>query len=380
MSINYELRTTNHELKNNKATILITALWIVAILTVFAVSVGRRSVISLKLTSYNVDRLKAYFIARSGILRVLAEKNLEYKLARSHTIDTLSQSWANNKELFYCHRVGDGDYTIGYEYPEREISQKANPTIYGLMDEQSKININHCPKETIANLIESFAVDRDEAEQIAAAIVDWRDEDSNVTSAENSNFYGAEDSYYMGLSPSYHCKNLPFDIIYELLLVKGVTRETFDKIKDYITIYGTGKVNINTAGERVLNALFGPAFPDLGSKIVRYRQGNDETIGTRDDRWFCYGPYVIERGEEGLVEIKDLQEAEWYDNIYGITTDEYNRIRELIAGGNPQLCVSSKAYRVTASAEVRNVKADIEAVYSFEKEDKPPEVKFWYQQ
>lgn len=367
-------------MRNNKATILIAALWIIAILTVFAVSVGRRSAVSLKLTSYNVDRLKAYFIARAGILRVLAEKNLEYKLDRSHTIDALSQSWSNNEDLFDGHRFGDGDYTISYEYPEIEVSEEENPTIYGLMDEQSRININYCSKETIANLIESFDIDRDEAEQIAAAIVDWGDEDDDVTSSKDANFHGAEDSYYMGLSPPYHCKNLPFDIIYELLLVKGFTREVFDKIKDYLTVYGDGKVNINTAGERVLNALFGPAFPNLGSKIVRYRQGNDETIGTRDDRWFCFGPYVIERGEEGLVEIKDLQEPEWYANIYGITTEEYNRIRNLITGENPQLLVSSKAYRAIVSAKVRKVKANIEVVYSFEREDKPPKVKFWYQQ
>ena len=376
--MNYELRTTNYEL-NNKAIILITALWIIAILAIFAVSVGRRSAISLKLTSYNTDRLKASFLARAGILRGLTEKSLEYKTAGSAAIDALSQSWANNKELFESRKFGDGDYTLSYLYPERERSPEANPVLYGLMDEQSRININYCSKETMANLLESFDVDNDEAEEIAAAIVDWRDEDNDLTASENGVFYGAEDAYYMGLEPSYHCKNLPFDIIYELFLVRGITREVFEKIKDHITVYGEGRVNINTAGERVLNALCTEAFPNLGSKIARYRQGNDETIGTRDDRWFCFGPYVIERGQEGLVEIKNLQDAQWYANIYSIATEEYNRIKELMVGEEPQFCVSSKAYRAMASANVKKVKVNIETVYSFEEEDEPPKVKFWYQ-
>lgn len=364
---------------NRKGTILISALWIVAILTVFAVSIGRQSSISLKLTSYNVDKLKAYFIARAGILRALAEKNLEYKLGLTTEIDSLSQDWANNKELFDNHKFGSGSYTVGYEYPALEGEEKAL-MLYGLMDEESKININTASEETMANLITSFKVDRDDAEEMAAAIADWRDEDSEVTLLERGSFFGAEDEYYQGLKPSYHCKNLRFDTIYELILVRSITPEILNNIKPYITVYGEGGVNINTANATVLNALFGPDFLDLASKIIRYREGNDEIAGTRDDSWFCLGPYAIDRGDKGFVEIKNLQDAEWYANIYGVSTEEYNRIRQLIIGEVVQLSVNSKTYRAIVSAEVEKVKVKIEAVYSFEDRDKPPAVQFWYQE
>ncbi|NQT89793.1 MAG: general secretion pathway protein GspK [Candidatus Omnitrophica bacterium] len=364
----------------NKGIILITALWIIAILTVFAVSIGRRCAISLKLTSYSVDRQKAFFIARAGILRALAEKSLEYKRGRTTPINALSQRWANSKELFDGHRFGDGTYTLAYEYPEWNVARQKNPTLYGLMDEQSRININFAPKETLANLIESFDVDTDEAQEMAAAIVDWRDPDGDISVAEYGSYNGAEDLYYMDLVPSYHCKNLPLDITYELILIKGVTPDIFHKLKDHITVYGNGRVNINTAGERVLNALFGKAFPDLASRIVRYRRGNDDIIGTDDDRWFSLGPYVIERGTKGFVEIKDLQDAEWYANIYGITAEAYKRIRELITGDTIQLCVSSMAYRAIALGEVSKIRVNIEAVYLFELEDGLPVVKLWYEQ
>ncbi|MFH1867810.1 MAG: hypothetical protein ABH843_02450 [Candidatus Omnitrophota bacterium] len=363
-----------------KGTILIAALWMVAILTVFAISVGRQSAISLKITSYNTDQLKAYFIARAGMLRALAQKQLEHDSELLSDIDALSEGWANNKDLFDHKSFGSGSYTLSYYLDEDDLSEGERPVLYGLMDEQSKININFAPKETIANLLTHLEVDENEAQEIAAAIVDWRDEDGTVTFSEDENFLGAEDAYYQGASPPYHCKNFLFDNIYELYLVRGVTSDMFTLLKEYITVYGEGKVNINTAGETVLNALMGPDFPNLASKIVKYRRGNDDTSGTEDDRWFCIGPYVIDRQDKGFVEIKNLQDAEWYANIYGIINEEYNRIREHVGGGNPQICVSSKAFRVKASGEVDMVKSSIESVWLFDEKGIPPKIAYWYQE
>ena len=359
----------------NRGVILIAALWIVAILAVFAVSVGRRSAISLKLISYDADSLKAYFIARAGIMRVLAEKNLEYESGLSLDIDALSESWANNKELFDNKSFGSGTYTVGYNY-EEESSDESPPILYGLMDEQSKISINSATKETLANLIGSLDIDETEAEEIAAAIIDWRDEDSKALSEDG--FEGAEDEYYQALTNPYYCKSAAFDNIYELTAVRGIEPKLLNKLTNYITTYGDGKVNINTAGEVVLDALFGPEFPNLSMKIIRFRRGGDDIIGTSDDRWFSFGNALIER-EEGLVEIKNLQDAQWYANIYGITTEEYNRIRELIGSANPQLSVKSTAYRAIVVGEVDRVRARLVAVYELDNEESPI-TRFWYQE
>ena len=56
-------------------------------------------------------------------------------------------------------------------------------------------------------------------EDIANAIIDWMDPDSDARPG------GAENDYYSGLSPAYRCKNGPIDSIDELLLVKGVTSD-----------------------------------------------------------------------------------------------------------------------------------------------------------
>ncbi len=378
--MNYEPITGNCGPNTKKGLILITTLWMVAILAVFAVSIGRQSAISLKLTSYDIDKLKAYFIARAGIIRVLAEKRLEYKNNLSIGVDALSQPWANNTKLFDRHRFGDGSYTVGYEYPLPKKSDDIPVTLYGFMDEESKININTASDETISNLLLYFDIDEDDAMDIAGAIIDWRDMDNDVASSEDRLLYGAENTYYQGLLQGYDCKNSDFDTIYELLLVRGIAPRILNMIKPYITIFGSGKININSASEPVLSALIGPVFTNLPSKIANFRSGEDGLIGTSDDAWFSFGSTIIDRGKEGLVEIKNLQDAEWYANIYGITIDEYSRIRDLISGFDPQFSVTSDTYRAIVSAQVKKVKIKLEAVYSFKNKNRPPLIKYWYQE
>lgn len=83
---------------------------------------------------------------------------------------------------------------------------------YGLIDEASKLNLNTAP----FNLLKALPGMTDE---VAAAIVDWRDADEDITPG------GAESETYMRRQPGYACKNAPFESIEELALVSGVTRE-----------------------------------------------------------------------------------------------------------------------------------------------------------
>jgi general secretion pathway protein K len=370
----------NQSLAEKNGVILITALWIVAILSLFAVTIGRQASISLRLTSYDVDKRKAYLIAYAGMIRALSEKAIEYKTGMSSDIDAFSQPWANNEELFSRRAFGPGYYTVGYKYPIGEKGRERPLMLYGLMDEQSKININTASEDIIVNLLLYFDIEEDMAFSIAGSIIDWRDADDLAASSRRGLLYGAENEYYQGLARPYSCKNELFENIYELSLVKGITPEILDKIKPYITVYGNGMVNINTANEIVLDALAGPAFEGLGKKIARYRQGEDDIIGTKDDAWFSLGPVVVDRAGEGFVEIKNLQDPQWYANIYGITTDEYNRIRELVSLTEPKICVTSDIYRAIVLSEVSRVKTRLEAVYDFSDKGKPPVIKYWYQE
>ncbi len=81
---------------------------------------------------------------------------------------------------------------------------------FGLVDEASKLNLNIATTSMLEKLP---GVTSD----MAAAIVDWRDADSDVTPG------GAEDDTYQRLNPPYRCKNAPFETVDELRLVYGMT-------------------------------------------------------------------------------------------------------------------------------------------------------------
>jgi len=277
------------KLNNNSGVLLIVAIWLLIILTVFAVGIGHRNSIGLKLSGYSLDKLKAYYIAKAGLQSVINEIQDD-----TNDYDTLYECGIRLDEeetlenVFKDVTVGDGFYSIGYE--EKSFA-------YGLIDEGRKINLNAIKAgnyKVLQNLLGLLDVDSSTSEIIASSVCDWHDSDSNVTNTP----YGAEDDYYMDLDKPYYCKNSQFEILEELFLVRGMTKEIFLKIKDYITVFPGGfsnlKVNVNTASGQVLKALGDEALDhlvgvspsdvdSLVNKIIDYRAGDDKIKKTEDD-------------------------------------------------------------------------------------------------
>ncbi|MBN2314098.1 MAG: type II secretion system minor pseudopilin GspK [Sedimentisphaerales bacterium] len=109
---------------------------------------------------------------------------------------------------------------------------------------------------------------------LVSSMIDWIDRDDQVTSLPFIRFgaKGAESSYYKKLKPSYACKNDLLETTEELLLVKGMTPEIYDRINDYITVYGDGKININFASALVLQSLSEEVDAGLAQLIVDRRK------------------------------------------------------------------------------------------------------------
>ena len=87
---------------------------------------------------------------------------------------------------------------------------------------------------------------------IAEAAADWMDADGKLTG-----IWGAEDGYYLGMDPPYLAANRPFQDASELRLVRGVDRNTWLKLKPFVTaLPGSGTpVNVNTASPELLAAM-----------------------------------------------------------------------------------------------------------------------------
>lgn len=90
-------------------------------------------------------------------------------------------------------------------------------------DESNRININNAQEGQIRDKIRTLLGDEleDEADQMADAILDWRDHDSDTRKR------GAEAGFYQSNGLSYRPANGPFKVLTELLLVRGVTQDIF---------------------------------------------------------------------------------------------------------------------------------------------------------
>ncbi|MBU4252654.1 MAG: general secretion pathway protein GspK [Candidatus Omnitrophica bacterium] len=62
----------------------------------------------------------------------------------------------------------------------------------------------------------------------------------------------------------------PFSSIHEVFLIEGMSKDKFILFKDLVTVYGSGKININTASRTVLLAL--GLDNELVGAILRFRQ------------------------------------------------------------------------------------------------------------
>ncbi len=242
---------------NNKGSVLIIVLWSLFFLAMLAVAVYAYVIPYPELSSKLKAKAQMHYFANAGVQRAIFEiENDDQDL-----YDGVTDSWSRKDEAFKNVPIGGGVYSI-----LKDTVPLSETPEYGLTDEEGKININKASREVLKNLFEKVAlVESEEANDIAAAILDWRDQDD----VEQED--GKENDYYRALEHPYDCKNSDFEVKEELREVGGVTSEMFAKIKDHITVYGEGAVNVNTAGIPVLVSL--GLDEALAKKIVSFRAG-----------------------------------------------------------------------------------------------------------
>lgn len=260
----------------NRASVLVVALWAISLLTVFAVILNAKVKQELAFVSRLETKEKLRFVAESGVKKAIVQ--IKGADCFNSPSDSLNNAWLNNEALFKERRIGEAIVNVCYESAQ---GGGAPCLWFGALDEQSKININTADKDVLERLFKLVLGSGEmEAQELAASIVDWRDEDSELSIPLGS----AEDEYYSGLRFPYKPKNSAFETLDELLLVKGMTEDRFTKIKNYITIYGNGKVNINTASRFALLSL--GLDKDYADNIILFRLGQDGVAGTLDDNVF----------------------------------------------------------------------------------------------
>ena len=98
-------------------------------------------------------------------------------------------------------------------------------------DERGKLDINATDELTLANLFTGHGMDLEDAELLAAAVMDWRDED------ELERVNGAEEDAYLAAGLEMGPANRPFIMTEELLQVIGMEYELYRLLEPGITVF-----------------------------------------------------------------------------------------------------------------------------------------------
>ena len=127
-----------------------------------------------------------------------------------------------------------------------------------LLAEKGKIDINKADQVLLEALMATVTNQAEQKSKLAAAIIDWRDEDDLVHTD------GAEKKEYKDAGLNYQPRNKPFESLEELQLVLGMNESIFSQIEPLITVYsGQSKVSEQLAAKEVLQII-----PDVDTSLI----------------------------------------------------------------------------------------------------------------
>ena len=177
---------------DKKGLVLVAVLWVVAVLMIIVATAGQTSRLDAKVSrGVRTEQLRCKWSCRAGIETAIGVLNEDKDLGTS---DSLTDLWSDNEEDLSNIKLEQCWFDVM------------------VVDEAGKLNVNTATKEQLLGLWYM-------TEEIAEAIIDWRDNDDNPQTG------GVEGGYYENMPFRYTIRNGPFRTIRELLLVKDVTPE-----------------------------------------------------------------------------------------------------------------------------------------------------------
>lgn len=239
-----------------RGTALLAVLWLSAALAAIAYSLADTVRGEAERSATAVDTVRSQDLAIGGLRRAI-----------------LYMSWARLRPDIARFRPPQPFFV--FDFPEGQ-------TRVDIIPETAKFSINAALPEELFRLLGNLGVDATHAQEITAAIEDWR-------APPPANSASAFDPFYASLHPPYQSPHARFQEIEELLSVKGVTPEIFyggwqpapegsdqrliarTGLRDCVSIYGsTGQFDVNTAQPAVLAAIGVP--PEGIAALVAQRR------------------------------------------------------------------------------------------------------------
>lgn len=271
--------------------------------------------------NFAMDR-KNYYAARGGV--VLAKSLLEKDSQEDPTRDTLGDDWAESGQL---QNITIGDVATRITVTDQERLLNINRLTSKQNSDFARIH------ESLMRLVEILELDQEGELGIAERITDYLDDDE-----EGEYEDGAKNAALTTIEEMVKIPGITSRILY------GYTNDEGEQIKglaDFVGLWGTGRVNLNTAGMEVLQAISPEISEEDADNIVTYR-ADQEPFNTPAD----------------LI------------NVAGLS-DIYQRDRQLMQ----HVTTVSTYFEVRIKAEKDNVKKDVRAI--LRRQGKNIDMLFW---
>ncbi len=187
-----------------------------------------------------------------------------YNYRDAQRLSVLAESGTSLSRSYLSGYLDGARYSMINAFPipvQGMPGQSEDELFISINDEQARFNINSIVypngktnQESMASfqrLLKALDID----EMIAHRVADWIDRDGaeRVSNGE---------------------ENAKNDFLYtkdELLYIRGIDEKAYHKLLPYITIYGDGMININTAPPPVIKCLSNEIDDTLAERVVDYR-------------------------------------------------------------------------------------------------------------
>lgn len=241
-----KLPRANHQ----QGVVLIVVLLIVALVTLIATQISSRLLLNERRSTnlQHSDQAWQYVLGAESLAAGHLKKALEKDKDRVH----LGQAWAKGKFAFpieggqltgeiidmsTCFNVN----SLLFKEKNNGNPNPNNPNKNPSTPDDNKTN----GMKLLAKLYDAVLTDSDvTSEALVASLVDWMDEDSEVSGAD-----GAEDYEYTALKLPYRTGNGPLGAISELRTIKGYSADIYEQLRPYLCALPDveySKINVNT--------------------------------------------------------------------------------------------------------------------------------------
>jgi len=239
----------NFNLKHQeKGVALITVMLILALATILAVSMLSRQQLDIHRSAnvFNFEQAYQYVLGSESWAKQILKRD-----RKDNETDSFNDDWATVLPALPI----EGGHMSGQ-----------------IEDLQARFNINNLvldgkPQRLYIDRFKRLLRHLELNEDMAAVIVDWLDTN------EETGFSGAEDNEYLNLSPAYRTANQSMSDVSELLLVKGVDFESYEKLRPFVCVLKSNvAINVNTASAEVLSSVVKNLNLEDASQLIEDRK------------------------------------------------------------------------------------------------------------